>query len=582
MTLAEFEKRSKILSTDGHVLVLGGPGSGKTTIALQKAAHKIEHNILAGQSVLFLSFSRAAVARLAEASKEGMSRSTRKQIDMHTFHSFCWEIIKSHGYLLGAPKKLKVLLPHDEKSLSGGAKTGSKEWDAWELERERLFLHEGVTAFDLFIPKAIDILVRSMIIRNLLVQKYPLIIVDEAQDTGNDAWRFMELLSPYVQIICLADLEQQIFDHLEGVGPERIKGIEHALKPLIVDLGAENNRSPGTNITEFANDVLLANRSLRAYKGISIRRYDPKNCPQNFMKNALGQLHAIIKKETGRIPNSYAILAPTSSGVARISSSLNSGEKPIPHKVLLDEAEVVLASRFLAFLIEPKTEESHKHDVIHSLELLASIKRARGSKTSISEAEKFLKWAEAVRNGKRPKSNLLSSLNLLIKSARDLPLIGNPKKDWIQAKRLLVNNNNSYLQSIAKDLDYLVTFNRGKKIASHLLEMWGKYGCYLNAKEALNEAITEDAIFSGIEDLSGVHVMTIHRSKGKQFDGVILFRENRMGKNGWESSFVWREDPLPYNRSRKVLRVGITRARCHVLIVEPIYNKCPIISPFNL
>ncbi len=479
MTTEESDKRSQILTAEGHVLVLGGPGSGKTTIALKKAAQKIEQNVLPGQSVLFLSFSRAAVARLAQASRDGMSHSTRKRIEMHTFHSFCWEILKSHGYLLGAPKRLQVLLPHDEKSLSGGITSRSSEWSKWESERERFFLEEGRTAFDLFIPKTIDILVRSTIIRNVLVQKYPLIIVDEAQDTGKDAWRCIELLASNVQIVCLADLEQQIFDHLEGVGPERVKQIEQVLKPLKVDLGGENNRSPGTEITNFANDILTGNSSSRSYRGVSVLRYDPKNCPPHILKSALGVLYRTIKKETGRMPESYAVLAPTGTGVARITASLNSGEKPIPHKVLFDEAEVVLASRFLAFLLEPKSEESHYEDIINSLEHLATIKRAGGTKTSIAEAGKFLRWAEAVRQGKMPKSNTMTSLDLLIKDTRKLRFIGNPKKDWILAKELLLNSNDNYIKSIAKDLDYLVAFNRGKRIASNLLEMWVKYGCYI-------------------------------------------------------------------------------------------------------
>ena len=35
------EQRKALLGTGGHLLVLGGPGSGKTTIALVKAASEI-------------------------------------------------------------------------------------------------------------------------------------------------------------------------------------------------------------------------------------------------------------------------------------------------------------------------------------------------------------------------------------------------------------------------------------------------------------------------------------------------------------------------------------------------------------
>lgn len=578
------DMRQEFLDAQGHVLVLGGPGSGKTTIALRKAVRRIEEGLLPGQAVLFLSFSRAAVARIAQVSKTEVPKEKRGYLSIQTFHSFCWEILRSHGYLLGAPKKLQILLPHDEKALSGGIQPGSAEWSKWEKERERLFLEEGRTAFDLFAPKAADLLMRSTIIRNLIVQKYPLIIVDEAQDTGPDAWRCIEILASYVQVVCLADLEQQIFDYLPGVGPERINRIKKTLMPLLVDLGGENNRSPGTEIVTFANDIFICRIRKKLYKGVSILSYNPKNPTYaEIIRMALGRLYHTIKKETGQPPENCAFLAPTGSGVARISAALNNGDKPIPHKVLFDEAEVLLSSRLAAFLLEPKTEANHYTDIAQGLELMAAVRRAGGTKKGISMAVKLLRWAEQIRQGqKKPKCKAVAAMDDLIKAARTVQLTGNPGKDWRIVKKILNSSADSGIRAIAEHLDYLVAFNRGKRIASNLSAMWANFGSYIKAREALDEALAEDAILSGIEDLSGIHVMTIHRSKGKQFDGVIIFGEKRYGSNGLESSFIWRDDPYPYNRSRKILRVAITRACYHVLILVPTYPACPIISPYKL
>ncbi|MNT75485.1 hypothetical protein D3C72_2143830 [compost metagenome] len=77
--------------------------------------------------------------------------------------------------------------------------------------------------------------------------------------------------------------------------------------------------------------------------------------------------------------------------------------------------------------------------------------------------------------------------------------------------------------------------------------------------------------------------MTIHKSKGKQFDAVILVREGiRQGAKEFRSSLVWRGDAAPYDRSRKILRVGVTRARRYVLMLEPTFPACPIMSDFRL
>jgi len=61
--------RDSVLACEGHALVIGGPGSGKTTIALRKAVKRIQQGMTPGQSALFLSFSRAAVTRILDAAK---------------------------------------------------------------------------------------------------------------------------------------------------------------------------------------------------------------------------------------------------------------------------------------------------------------------------------------------------------------------------------------------------------------------------------------------------------------------------------------------------------------------------------
>src|SRR5436190_18101359 len=101
MTIEICKARQSILDALGHVLVTGGPGCGKTTIALLKASKRIEGGMLNGQCVLFLSFSRAAVARIIDASKQEIAKELQGQLQIQTFHSFFWEILRANGYLLG-------------------------------------------------------------------------------------------------------------------------------------------------------------------------------------------------------------------------------------------------------------------------------------------------------------------------------------------------------------------------------------------------------------------------------------------------------------------------------------------------
>lgn len=590
MTMHICEKRQQILNATGHVLVLGGPGSGKTTIALKKAVCLIQEGLRPGQAILFLSFSRAAVARIGEASKTEVEKAKRHQLCIHTFHSFCWELLRSHGYLVGCPKRrLELLLPHDEKAMSGGLKPPQKgqvpspEWIAWQAERERLFCQEGRITFDLFAPKTVELLSRCQLVRELVADRHPVIFLDEAQDTGSDAWHCIEILSTHTQVICLGDLSQQIFDHLEGVGPERIAHIESVLKPLRVDLGGENNRSPGTEITTFANDI--ASNIVRGspYSGVSRQMYHPKGDARQRLRVALGRVYRTVKKATGKWPESIAFLAPTSAAVARICAGLNAGPKPIRHKVLFDEAAALLSARLAAFLLEPKSKANIHKDAARCLDLLAAIRRAEGSKTAIQDAAKYLKWSKETAQGKSLKAKLPRAVEAVVNDAGTIQLSGDPRRDWIEVKGLLRKSTCNELNRIAENLDYLIAFNRGKRISANLSAMWINEGAYVRACEALDAALTEDQLLAGIEDLRGVHVMTIHKSKAKQFDAVIIVREGQpLPSKQWQSSLVWRDDPPPYYRSRRILRVGITRAKRHVLLLEPFYPKCPILTPHQL
>ena len=67
------EKRQSVIDEQGHALVIGGPGSGKTTLALLKSKGVLD-TLAPGQSILFLSFSRAAVQQILKRCREILTK----------------------------------------------------------------------------------------------------------------------------------------------------------------------------------------------------------------------------------------------------------------------------------------------------------------------------------------------------------------------------------------------------------------------------------------------------------------------------------------------------------------------------
>jgi DNA helicase II / ATP-dependent DNA helicase PcrA len=572
-------ERQKLLDCKAHAVVIGGPGSGKTTIALKKAVVRIQAGLLPGQNVLFLSFSRNAVARVLQVARLELSREGRALLHVSTFHAFFWELLKTHGYLLGAPSPLKILMPQDEKVRNGGIKDDDDEWDAWLASREQIFHAEGLIAFDLFAPKAAELLSRGAWIPKLIQQLFPLIIVDEAQDTGPDAWRCIELLAAGSQIICLADLEQQIFDHLPGIGPERLDAIKAALKPTEVDLGSQNLRSPGSQIAEFGQDIIAGRVRPGGYKGVSNMPFSPKADLHATLRTALSCLQKQVHAEKQAWAETIAILVPNAKEATAVSAALNSGAKPIQHKLMFDEDEARLAARFAAYLLEPRETTPLIKQLEEALSLLHELRRAGGAK---GDAARLLKWSVGCKTGKISSAGLVKEVQKLLATLTTSGFVGDPARDWSSVKASLRASGEPLLQTVAGHLDYLVAFNRGKRIGAGLSGVWEQTSSYAGARVILDNALAQDLILNGVDDPDGIQVMTIHKAKGKQFDGVIVLRRQRHDGKQVMSNFIWRDDAAPYRKSRKILMVAVTRARVHTMLVQQVWPECPLTRGYTL
>jgi DNA helicase-2/ATP-dependent DNA helicase PcrA len=54
-----------------------------------------------------------------------------------------------------------------------------------------------------------------------------------------------------------------------------------------------------------------------------------------------------------------------------------------------------------------------------------------------------------------------------------------------------------------------------------------------------------------VDDPDGIQVMTIHKAKGKQFDGASVLRRRRRDGNQIMSNFIWRDDAPPYREAER-------------------------------
>jgi superfamily I DNA/RNA helicase/RecB family exonuclease len=115
----------------GPLLVLAGPGTGKTTTIVEAVAHRIEHRHLDPERILVLTFSRKAAAELRERITARLHRTTREPLAM-TFHSYAYALVRREFVLAGdepprllsAPEQLLEI----RRMLKGEAQDNVGQW----------------------------------------------------------------------------------------------------------------------------------------------------------------------------------------------------------------------------------------------------------------------------------------------------------------------------------------------------------------------------------------------------------------------------------------------------------------------
>jgi len=235
----------------------------------------------------------------------------------------------------------------------------------------------------------------------------------------------------------------------------------------------------------------------------------------------------------------------------------------------LDEAEVLLATRVVALCLEPINDEWLT--LATGLGLIAELYRARGN---IKKATQLDTNAAAARDGRLlGNAKCPSSLKVILKHLQIDPFSGSPGQDWLTVRRLFAASGVTELELVARLVIYLMGFNRGRRITDVLAEIWQRRGRYVGARAVMEAAITEDQIVGSEGDLTGINVMTMHKSKGKEFDGVIILH---LGNS--ISPLSPDNEPAPYLKSRRLLRVGITRARHQVLMLTDVYSPSPLLA----
>jgi superfamily I DNA/RNA helicase/RecB family exonuclease len=126
-------QRAAVEHRGGPLLVLAGPGTGKTTTIVEAVVSRVERGEIAPEHALVLTFSRRAAGELRDRIAARLGRTIREPI-ARTFHSYAFGLLRAEAARRGEPAPRLLSGPEQDlvvrELLRGDVDAGAASWPA--------------------------------------------------------------------------------------------------------------------------------------------------------------------------------------------------------------------------------------------------------------------------------------------------------------------------------------------------------------------------------------------------------------------------------------------------------------------
>ena len=302
------------------LLVLAGPGSGKTRVLTMRVAKLLDES--AGQNfrILALTFTNKAAGEM-RSRVESLVPNEMSRVRMTTFHSYAAEILQQYGSnagirpdfqiltneadrkallqdvlytaIKGSPAAVPEYLTVDrllplvnqllERCVSGedvlaelqSAKVENAELIAQIYCAYRKSLKErNALDFPSLIMEALELLKKFPKLTTFIRRVYKHVLIDEFQDTNLSQYKLLkEIVTPDPKTLFVVADDDQIIYQWNGASPERLRSLQNDFNMRVRQL-PENYRCP-PHVVELANRLIQHNQNrsekdpLRAMKSLT-------------------------------------------------------------------------------------------------------------------------------------------------------------------------------------------------------------------------------------------------------------------------------------------------------------------------
>ncbi len=584
-------QREAVLCSSGPLLVSAGAGSGKTRVIIAKIAYLIEHEGVKPCNIMGVTFTNKAAGEMRErASKLNPAAAS---VSLKTFHSFGAWLLRNYGAALRLDPNFRIYDDEDQLTLLHSAfpayKRKDLKWAQKAISRakdelltpqdkdaifeqitqqpefigffegyERRLRASGNLDFADLIGLSYKLLAEHRDVRERFQKRFTHILVDEYQDINNAQFMLLsamvnpEALAAGRTHLCVVGDDDQSIYKFRGARVENILEFDKQFSNTRIIKLEENYRSSG-NILAAASSVIANNRR-RLGKDLFTRTGSGAPIKMLYIESSDDEVRYIARMIQDN-PVETAILYRTNAQAAAFQTTF--AAMRIPFQVVgalrfVDTEEVKDALAMLGALVNPRDEVGARRII---KKYAAGVgEKSLGTILEIAQNEFGGDIWGAIADhefGKSKKSlvRMVSAMKLA-QEELEKETLAVVLSNYFEHMGLLAYYKNHDEEEGSAKMETL----------DSLFSMVASYPDGRDGLLALLESLALDPPNTRDErrDGQGVTLITIHNTKGLEYDRVFL--------TGMEEGLFPSGDPEEIEEERRLCYVAITRARKELII----------------
>ena len=590
---------------EGPLLVLAGPGSGKTRVLTFRIARLIKNSPGKYFKILGLTFTNMAAAEMRDRIASLVPNASDRTL-LTTFHSFAADLLQQHGHHVGLKSNFTILT-QDADRLSlldeaiGRIKSKSIEQtnemllpcisrlmedditpenalsvlerrsfdDAVTLaliykSYRALMIEKNMLDFNGLIVEVLNLLKNHRGVRKITQQIYPYICVDEFQDTNLSQYKILQYLvnEKTKNVFVVAD-DDQIIYQWSGASPKRLWDLQKKFEMSLHQL-PENYRCPST-VVDLANNLIAYNSehctkksAIKAHKDVS----ETSVVTLKQFAQFSDEINWVAKEIAGRTPNERTkcvVLARTRKLLVQIVEALD--KQGIAGYLMIRKNEFVSASlqwfHSILRLANSRTSREHLQRTCKAFFTLEGINLDIHdiiSHASAKDGDYLRSWAIVAlsQQGLSPAAKEIISESVVPILLERLDFWGFQDKafTWLDGLPDVEPDDKGVLNEYQEEKE--TWYN----LVNEISEQYGKQKVTLHL--LLQELDLRSK--SPVPSKDAIPCYTIHASKGMGFDHVYLVGMVEDQLPSWAARKKG-EDSIEMQEERRNCFVAITRTQ---------------------